>query len=73
MAIIWGGLIISTLSLYFFSLSWTNIQFEIVTSPLTSLIFLKMVLVSLVLGTIGSLYPIIRVIRLSPVETLRME
>lgn len=68
-----GGLIISTLSLYFFSLSWTNIQFEIVTSPLTSLLFLKMVLVSLILGMIGSLYPIIRAIRLSPVETSRMK
>ncbi len=68
-----GGLIISSMCLYLFSLTWTNIQFEIVTSPLTSLVFLKMLLVSLVLGTVGSLYPIIRAIRLSPVETLRME
>ena len=68
-----GGLAISAVGLYLFSMTWTNIQFQLVTSPLPFATVLEMILVSVVLGTLGSVYPILRSWRLSPVETLRME
>ncbi len=68
-----GGLVISAVGLYLFSTTWTNIQFQLVTSPLPFATVLEMILVSVVLGTLGSVYPILRSWRLSPVETLRME
>lgn len=68
-----GGLGISAVGLYFFSLTWTNIQFQLVSSPLPFATVVEMILVSVVLGTLGSVYPILRSWRLSPVETLRME
>ncbi|MFQ6032519.1 MAG: ABC transporter permease, partial [Candidatus Zixiibacteriota bacterium] len=68
-----GGLGISAVGLYFFSLTWTNIQFQLISSPLPLATVVEMILVSVVLGTVGSVYPIVRSWRLSPVETLRME
>ncbi len=68
-----GGLAISAVGLYFFSLTWTNIQFQLVTSPLPLSTVIEMIIASVFLGTAGSVYPIIRSWRLSPVETLRME
>ncbi len=68
-----GGLAVSAVGLYFFSLTWTNISFQLVTTPLPFLTVLEMIMASMVLGTAGSIYPIIRSRRLSPVETLRME
>ncbi len=68
-----GGLAVSAVGLYFFSLTWTNIQFQLVTSPLPLSTVIEMIIASVVLGTAGSVYPIIRSWRLSPVETLRME
>ena len=68
-----GGLGISAVGLYFFSLTWTNIQFQLISSPLPLATVVEMILVSVVLGTLGSVYPIVRSWRLSPVETLRTE
>jgi len=68
-----GGLVISAVGLYFFSLTWTNIQFQLISSPLSLATVGEMILVSVILGTCGSVYPILRSWRLSPVETLRME
>ncbi|MHC4684769.1 MAG: ABC transporter permease [Planctomycetota bacterium] len=68
-----GGLVISAVGLYFFSLTWTNIQFQLISSPLPLATVVQMILVSVALGTVGSVYPIVRSWRLSPVETLRME
>ncbi|MEE9529592.1 MAG: FtsX-like permease family protein [Syntrophobacteria bacterium] len=68
-----GGLGVSAVGLYFFSLTWTNISFQLVTTPLPLLTVLEMILASVALGTAGSVYPIIRSWRLSPVETLRVE
>jgi putative ABC transport system permease protein len=68
-----GGLAVSAVGLYFFSLTWTNISFQLVTTPLPLLTVLEMILASIVLGTAGSVYPIIRSWRLSPVESLRVE
>ena len=68
-----GGLLISSLALYFFSLTWTNIQFNLVQSAISLPLIFKTIIASVILGAVGSAYPIIRSIRLSPVETLRME
>lgn len=68
-----GGLAVSAVGLYFFSLTWTNISFQLITTPLPLLTVLEMILASVVLGTTGSIYPVVRSWRLSPVDTLRME
>ena len=68
-----GGLVVSAVGLYLFSLTWTNISFQLVTTPLPFLTVLEMIIASVVLGTAGSVYPIIRSWKLSPVETLRVE
>lgn len=67
-----GGLAVSAVGLYFFSLTWTNISFQLVTTPLPFLTVIEMIIASVVLGIAGSVYPIIRSWRLSPVDTLRM-
>jgi ABC-type antimicrobial peptide transport system permease subunit len=68
-----GGLLLSVLGLSIYSRSWTSIKFGIVESPLSALSIGILIGGCLLLGALGSLYPIVRCRRLNPAEILRDE
>ena len=68
-----GGLGIAWIGLSIYARSWTSIKFGLVQAPLSPLTLAVILLVSLALGALGSLYPVARSRRLDPVEILREE
>lgn len=68
-----GGIAVAWLGLLVYSRSWTSIKFELVQAPLSGLAIGIILLACLVLGALGSLYPIARGRRLEPVVILREE
>lgn len=68
-----GGIAVAWLGLLVYSRSWTSIKFDLVQAPLSGLTIGIILLACLVLGALGSLYPIARGRRLDPVVILREE
>ena len=68
-----GGLGIAWIGLSIYARSWTSIKFGLVQAPLSPLTLAVILLASLALGALGSLYPVARSRRLDPVEILREE
>ncbi len=68
-----GGLGIAWIGLSVYARSWTSIKFGLVETPLSPLTIGVILLASLALGALGSLYPVARSRRLDPVAILREE
>ena len=68
-----GGLGVAWLGLSIYARSWTSIKFGLIQAPLPPLTVAIIVVACLVLGALGSLYPIARSRRLDPVAILREE
>ncbi len=68
-----GGLGVAWLGLSVYARSWTSIKFGLVQAPLSPLTVAVIFLACLLLGAVGSLYPIARSRRLDPVAILREE
>lgn len=67
-----GGVIVYFISQTLLQSTFTNIEFGIATG-LSLRAFLTIALTCIVLAIIGSLYPVIKAIRLNPVEAMRYE
>jgi putative ABC transport system permease protein len=68
-----GGLAVSWLGLAIYARSWTSIKFGLIRTPLPPLTVAVILLTCLLLGAVGSLYPILRSRRLNPAVILREE
>lgn len=68
-----GGIAVAWLGLLAYGRSWTSIKFDLVQAPLSGLSIGIILLACLLLGALGSLYPIARGRRLDPVVILREE
>ena len=61
------------IGLAIYSRSWTSIKFGLIRTPLPPLTVAVILLTCLLLGALGSLYPILRSRRLNPAVILREE
>ena len=68
-----GGIAVAWFGLLAYGRSWTSIKFDLVQAPLSGQMIGIIVLACLILGALGSLYPIVRGRRLDPVVILREE
>jgi putative ABC transport system permease protein len=68
-----GGIAVAWFGLRVYGRSWTSIKFDLVQAPLSGLSIGIILLACLLLGALGSLYPIVRGRRLDPIAILREE
>ncbi len=68
-----GGLAVAWAGLSVYARSWTSIKFGLVQQPLSPLMLAIILGGAILLGLLGSLYPLFRARRLAPVQIVREE
>lgn len=73
LGLIGGAVAIPLAQLLIFSISNLSVAQDVITLSITWQIYLRAMLVAILLGLIGGIYPALRATRLQPVEALRYE